>query len=680
MHRRVLRRDVRIGRYAALIAVLILPATALCGIAMAADDPPAEPLDQQTIFEMRDALHRMEAGRQSLPPISRSTRAIGCDVLHYDLQLFVDMDADTIGGVTTVQIESTTDGLTEVLLHLHGLTVWEAMIGTTPLAVSHIGDDLTITLDRAYSTGEIFSIAIDYSGHPSHGSWGGFWFYNDMAFNLGVGIYVNPPSLGSWWFPCYDEPDDKASFTFHYTVAEGLMAVGNGLLTATVPNPVEQTVTYTWEEPHPTSTYLAAIAVADWREIPDPVYPEFIYHYVLPSDSLDAIGSFQNVSTMMDAFTTRYAPYQYDKFSYVGVRQGDMEHQTLVAHYLPYINGHTTYDWLLAHELSHHWWGDWVTIADWRDVWLSEGFATYSEAIYFEHTGGMSAYHTYVNASIINYYLSSGETYPIYDPVFLWGSTSYEKGACVLHMLRHVVGTDTFFDILEAWGAAYGFSNAVTTDFIAMTNTVSGQDLTWFFDQWIYQPGYPEYEWSWYTHSGPGGSDTLYVHVDQVQTIGPVFRMPVDFGVTLATGSTTVTATVDQASQLLTFAFDEAVVDVEFDPDRWILCRKDEVMTGVAGVPPAGLHFRLGRAAPNPFAGSTTLDLRADDRSVPVKVGVYDGTGRLVRLLFDEPVASERSIEWDGRDAAGHAVASGVYFMRAEQGSLSETRRIVLLR
>ncbi|MGD8395067.1 MAG: M1 family aminopeptidase [Candidatus Eiseniibacteriota bacterium] len=635
----------------------------------------------------RDILHRPLPGLELPPHSTCDARAADYDVLHYDLALTVDMDADTLEGTTTVTIESTVGGLTEVRLHLAQLTVRGVELGATPLAHSHAGDEITITLDRPYSSGEIFTLAVTYSGQPGHESWGGFWFYPDMAFNMGVAIYSLPPSMGRYWFACYDEPDDKATVTAHYTVRDDLMAVGNGVLTGSVPHPAEQTVTWTWEETHPTSTYLVCVAVADWCVIPDPVDPELIHHYVLPADSVNALGSFQNVHQMMDAFSSRYAPYQFDKFSYAGVRKGDMEHQTCVAHLRNYINGTTNYDWLLAHELSHHWWGDWVTIADWRDVWLSEGFATYSEAVYQEHVGGVAAYHAYMNTQILDYYLASGELYPIYDPVFLWGSTSYEKGAAVLHMLRHVVGTDTFFQILETWGATYGFQNVLTPDFVAVASTVAGEDLAWFFDQWIYEPGYPRLDWSWWVRGG-ATVDTLHVAIDQVQTVGPIFVMPVDLRVSLAGGDEIVTAVVDEAAEHLVFTFDETPTDVSFDPDRWLLCRAEEQTTSIAmpgetGSPAAGLPaaLALGPAAPNPFTARTGARLATGDARTPVAVGIYDGSGRLVRLLLQERVAGERRVEWDGRDAGGHGVASGVYFMRATQdGRLAAARRIVLVR
>jgi hypothetical protein len=218
----------------------------------------------------------------------------------------------------------------------------------------------------------------------------------------------------------------------------------------------------------------------------------------------------------------------------------------------------------------------------------------------------------------------------------------------------------------------------VTPDFVQVASTVSGQDLSWFFDPWIYEPGFPVYEWSWSSRSGER-SDTLLVQVDQVQTIGPVFRMPIDFLVTFASGDSTVTATVDQASQLVSFTFEETPLDVAFDPDRWVLCQKSEVETGVETPPIAGALV-LRPAGPNPFGAATAMRLSVADTDLPVDLGVYDGAGRLIRMLMTGHVEAECVIEWDARDDGGSRVASGVYFMRARQGDRTLTRRLIVLR
>lgn len=652
----------------------LLSAAALAG---SGEDQSGVAAGDDDSWIIREALHRVEAARPQLGLLTLPPTPTDFDVQHYEIRLQVNTSNSTLTGQTDIVVESEADDLAAVLLHLKTLTVSAVRIGATALAYTHTGDNLTVQLDRVYTAGELLTLTVDYAGTPSHEAWGGFWFHPEMAFNMGVGLYSDPPSMARNWFPCFDEPQDKATVTAHYTVRDDWKAVGTGLLTAVTPNPADHTITYSWNEPHPTSTYLVSISAADWAAIPDPVYPALICNYVLPGDSVHAITSFQNVHHMMDAYTTRYGAYPFDKFGFVGVRIGDMEHQTMVAHMRTLINGNNYWDPILAHELSHHWWGDWVTVADWRDVWLSEGFATFSEAIYQEHRLGMTGYHNSMNG-IMDYYLNSGETFPIYDPVSMWGATSYEKGGSVLHMLRRILGDAVFFDLLAQWGAAHGFGNALTSDFTAMAEAVSGQDLNWFFDPWIYQAGYPRYEWSWRSVEG-GAVDTLRVHVNQVQSIGPDFRMPIDFRVTLgSSGNTTVTGVVEQASEDLVFTFPQLPTAVAFDPERWVLCRKAEVTAGVPiGVPAGTLTLRP--SGPNPFQATTTVLLSTSDPATPVEVSIHDGTGRSVRDLGREFVQGTKAVVWNGRDDAGNPAASGVYFLRARQGPREKTHRVLLL-
>jgi aminopeptidase N len=164
------------------------------------------------------------------------------------------------------------------------------------------------------------------------------------------------------------------------------------------------------------STYLAALSVSDYVDMQDSTY-SWIHYYVYPWEIADAQGSFANVNVIMDRFEDLYGDYPWDaKFSYVETPKGDMEHVTEVYHIAAAVNGSTVYDWLLAHEMSHQWWGDCVTEYEWSDVWLSEGFATYSEALWAEYYGWAS-YDQYMVEDIMLPYLASGELFPLTSPV-----------------------------------------------------------------------------------------------------------------------------------------------------------------------------------------------------------------------------------------------------------------------
>ncbi len=632
-------------------------------------------------MEARRGLERIIGG--SLADTSHSF-----DVLHYELNIDFDLANQLLFGETGVQNVSEVNGLDSITLHLVDLMVDSITMDGNLLGYQHAGGVIEIGLDTTFYQGDTFEVRVAYQGHPSHEAWGGFWFYPHVAFNLGVGLYTDPPSMARNWFPCYDEPFDKATADMFFTVPDTAVAVSNGILVETIPDTVNQTITYHWQESHQMATYLVSVAISNYVMVEDPYYP-FIYHYVYPEDSMNAVGSFQNVHLMMEAFETLFSPYHFSKFSYVEAALGDMEHQTCVTHHEGCIYGGTAYDWLLAHEMAHQWWGDWVTIADWRDIWLNEGFATYCEALYFGYAYGDSAYHAYMLQSIMNVYLNSGELFPIYDPQEMWGETVYEKGASVLHMLRHVVGDSVFFEILRVYGNTYAHGNVITPDFQAVCESVSGDTLDWFFQEWIYDWAYPVYEFGWWADSVGPGQYQVNVQVEQVQTVGPIFNMPIDFRIHTLSGDTTIVAVVDQQFQGFQFTVFSQPSDFEFDPENWVLKEATEI-PGVEESASDKLQvtsYRLEQNLPNPFSMSTSIPYHVPGNGQletgnwqHVSLSVYDAAGRLVRTLVNgmrEP--GFYTVIWDGRDDSGREVPGGIYFCRMVSDGFGTTRKLVLL-
>lgn len=639
-------------------------------------------------WKARDRFHVMEGYRPEVP--LRPDSLHDFDVLKYELNISFDLNAQTLSGTAGVHVRSEAADLDSIFLHLVQLAVDSVWTAGKPLSFSHGGGVIEIGLDTTISAGDTFEVTIAYHGHPGNegpSGFGGFYFTPKVAFSMGVGLYTVPPSMGRYWFPCYDAPNDKAEFDMSYTVPLSKVAVSNGILVDTVPDYAESTMTYIWSEHHPTSTYLVAVSISDYVVVPDSVY-SWIYSFVYPEDSSKAVTSFRNVNRMMDAYENFFSPYHFDRFGYVEAPKGDMEHQTCVTHLSWLINGSNNYDWILAHELSHHWWGDWVTVGDWRDIWLNEGFATYCEAIYEEYMGGWNAYHDYVVNDIMSYYLFSGELFPIYDPQQMWGATSYEKGASVLHMLRHVVTDSLFFDILNSYGSKYAYGNAVTRDFQAVCESIYGQDLDWFFNEWIYDWAYPQYVYDYWQ----SGVDTVKVAILQEQAVGPIFVMPVDFSLGTQGGDTAVTGWVDESPETLAFTFPGANADsFAFDPDDWILklARYEPGVAEREGI--QAYHVRKARiiASPNPFTETTNLTfvpgmgMRTDGGA---SLTIHDLTGRIVKTFRyggrHEQVAtgSNYVFLWDAKDERGCELPSGVYFCRLDSGKVVAFSKLVFLR
>ena len=597
------------------------------------------------------------------------------DVISYDVTVEVFPALEVLECITDVVFTPEITGLDEIRLDLVGMAVTAVSDINGSLSYSQVEDSLFITLAQPIDPGDTIWVRIDYSGTPWNeggGGFGGFWFNTtgsgNVSYHMGVGVYTDPPSLGRVIFPCWDHPADKASIDFHITVPDTLYAVANGDLLSMDENGTDATLTYNWSQPLLMPTYLAAFAVSDYVVMVDSTY-DWIYYYVYPGEEDDALVSFQNVNLMMDQYESAYGAYPWDtKFSYVQTPKGDMEHLTQVYHIYFAINGSNNYDWLLAHELSHHWWGNCVTEDIWTDVWLSEGFAVYSEAVWAEYYGE-AAYNDYVVNDMMIPYLNSGELFPITNPTTpaeMWSYTTYQKAGSVLHMLRHIMGDADFYLALGNYFEEFKYSNAYTDDFRDHVEAVTGGDIDWFFDTWLHDWGYPVYdiEYSWVA---AGAEWELTVDLEQIQTTGPVFTMPLEFLVFGASEDSIVVMWNDQAAQSEVFTVPFEPTLVEFDPGNYVLSTH---LTGVEDqpLPPllgtGALHF-----APNPALQSTVL-LWSGMTGSDLNVGLYDISGR--KLLDWSLAEGERVLDLTG-------MPSGMYLIEASgPGNIRQTAKLII--
>ncbi|PIE51377.1 hypothetical protein CSA37_11655 [Candidatus Fermentibacteria bacterium] len=585
------------------------------------------------------------------------------DVLHYDLSIDIDRESETIDGTAEIEFVPAEDNLTEFRLYLKDLTVTNV---TGAASYSHVADSLFITLASPGSTSDTLNLVIDYNGNPPEESWGGFHFRPDAVFHMGVG-FVEDPSMGKYMFPCHDRPADKASFDFHITVPDSMYAVANGD-SAGVTDNSDGTLTYHWTLDQPMSTYLAALSAADYAVLHDSTDAR-IFYYVYSWDVADALVSFSNADLMMANFENLYAPYPWNcRFAYVQTPIGDMEHLSQVFHMAAAVNGNTNYDWLLAHEMSHHWWGDCVTERYWKEVWLSESFATYSEALWME-TYGNDEYMDYIRNNIMKPYLNSGELFSIVDPqtpAELWSNTTYEKGASVLHMLRQLMGDSSFFAAYGTYFNEFKYSLATTEDFQNHAEAQYG-DLDWFFQQWVYGEGYPVYdvqsEWT-----QQGSNWQLDVTIDQIQSVSNFFTMPVELLVEGNTQDTLITFWNNVENQEETFTIPFEPVSVTFDPETKILS------TSVLGAEeeffdPEGAVSTM-YLGPNPATAATVLNWQGT-AEIQLYVSIYDLSGRVVEELILEP--GHRNLDLTG-------IPAGSYIVDVHTpGNIRQAARLVIL-
>ncbi|MBN2056539.1 hypothetical protein JW905_16560, partial [bacterium] len=291
--------------------------------------------------------------------------------------------------------------------------------------------------------------------------------------------------------------------------------------------------------------------------------------YVYTDQEAMAAGDFGETPDIIEFFAESFGEYPFiqEKYGQVGVPiGGGMEHQTITHIRDSYITGAGMLS-LVAHELAHQWWGDYITMASWPDIWLNEGFATYSDALYQEHRFGAEHLRNLMKGY-------AGTTYhgSIYDPVQLFDGIVYYKGAWVLHMLRWLVGEDNFWAIMRAYydNQDLAFGNASTDDFRMVCETVFGQDLTQFFQQWIYGESRPTYEYGWSVDAGSGGG-TVELTIRQTQTDTGLFTMPLELGFLDAEGWQYHRIWNSLAEQTYQFETDNPVYFIEFDPNERVL-------------------------------------------------------------------------------------------------------------
>jgi hypothetical protein len=466
-----------------------------------------------------------------------------------------------------------------------------------------------VTLPSVKNTDDVFTVRVAFDGTPVNV---GFGAINYTTHNSGADPIVftlsEPWYAYSWW-PNKDDNRDKATFEIEITAPSTMTVATNGMQTSSTNISGGRTTT-TWAPVAPMTTYLFSMAATNYNTFTDVyIHPggsmplEF---YIYPeSDTQNNRDRWLVVKPMLDTFSALFGPYPFLDEKY-GIYQfnfgGGMEHQTMTGQ-----GGFG--ESLTAHELGHQWWGNMVTCATWNDIWLNEGFATYSEALWeeFEPGAAAGALHSAMAARRPSQFNGSTYTFDASSPSRIFsGSFTYDKGAWILHMLRWAIGDADFFQSLLDYRAACEFESATTDDFQSIVEQVEGADLDWFFNQWVYGFGAPWYERSWTEHV-VNGDRFVEVHLAQTQpgSYEPVFTMPMAIDITTNSGVEVATIWNDAQSEHLLIPVGDAVADVDFDPDTWILAETVSDVTFVEGPPKI---IDAGTAFGGDMDGQATFD------------------------------------------------------------------------
>lgn len=663
-------------------AALILLATALSA------QTPFEEAHSDIIRKLDIERARAAFERTPLLMPDPTANQLQYDVLHYVMDIAFNPTTTKVSGSVTVTLESLVDGLLAVDLDADEvLTIAAVEDGAAdPLPWTRSTDIVTVELPVGLAAGEQTTFTVSYGGFPTTATNTGM-FFRDFSGTPVIYSLSEPWGARTWW-PCKDYPDDKATFEINLSVPDTLIAASNG----TYLGYTEETQwtapyrRYHWQETSPMAPYLASIAASEYVVLEDyfvyaPAETMPITHYVFPSRAYVCAESFNITVPALEFFSSIFGLYPYVDEKYgkaLASLGGGMEHQTLCSYGWWFGNGAHDYDWLFVHELAHQWFGDCITCKDWTHIWLNEGFASYAEALWTEHVDGTAALHAYMadkdNPANWNGPIIRDPDSP--DPWYYFDSVVYDKAAWVLHMLRHIVGDSTFFQTLQAYTAdpRYRHGVAETADFVGVCEDQYGAPLDWFFDEWLTREDRLTLEWGWgVTPTGDGFDIT--VMIDQMQAAS--YTMPVDLRVTLDGAAIDTVLWMDEFHEEYTIALDGPVLEAALDPDHWILCDKYDTTTGERMLP---LATRLEQNVPNPFNPATRIRF-ALSGSGRVSLRVYDVRGRLVTTLADRHFPyGTYDVTWNGTNARGRPVASGVYFCRLETVRKQFTKKMVLLR
>ena len=508
------------------------------------------------------------------------------DVLNYTLNLDIyhcfinpfpkDFQASN---TITFKVDST---LSSIQMNAINTSLTIDSVTIAGMSFTHTNDILTVQLDRTYNPGEIVQVKIFY--HHNNVSDHGFYVQDGMVFT------DCEPEGARCWYPCWDKPSDKATLDLTAYTPANVKLGSNGILMDST-NVADTMIIYHWVSTNRISTYLIVISakvdykldILYWHKLSNPNDSvPFRFYY---NDGEDPTPVENIIRQMTTYYSQNYCEHPHPKNGFASLNNlfpwGGMENQTLTS-----ICQDCWREGLVSHEFAHQWFGDMITCATWADIWLNEGFATWSEAFWIEYSGGWSAYKSTIDGDATLYF-EGNPGWPIYVPGWAIHTPgmdtlfntyiTYEKAACVLHQLRYMLGDTLFFRTLQSYCADtnFRFKNATTADFNAKVNQVTGENYDWYFNAWLLQPNHPVYQNSYNIRSLGAGEWQIDFRIHQIQTNAPYFPMILEFRIQFADSTdANIRVLNDADNEQFNWKFSKQPVAFQFDPDNQIVLKK----------------------------------------------------------------------------------------------------------
>lgn len=504
------------------------------------------------------------------------TRNPNIDIKHYRFEIELNDASNIIVGRAEVT----------VLFHTHipqfeldligkstgesGMEVSKVLHKKNPIAFKHQNNKLSIFTPSTIQPDDTATFEILYKGVPEDGlvisrnKFGDRTFFGD-----------NWPNRARYWLPTIDHPYDKASCEFVVTAPSHYQVIGNGVKVEQSTLSGSRTLTH-WKEDIDIPTKVMVIGVAHFATtISGYVDTIPVETWVYPQNKEAGFLDFKVASNVLDYFNDQIGPYPYKKLANVQstTRYGGMENASNIFYFENSVTGNNEREGLIAHEIAHQWFGDSASEADWYHVWLSEGFATYFTNLYFEHTYGRDRLieEMKTQRNEVTAYFKQNPA-PVIDTTLVninrvLNTNSYQKGGWVLHMLRHEVGDEAFWNGIRTYYKTYRNGNALTGDFRMEMERTSGKDLKDFFTQWLRQSGHPVLDASWGYNAK---KKTVDLNLTQRQS--SIFAITLEIGLKMPDGSIKVEPIhLDKKEGTYALKVDNRPSEVILDPNVWLL-------------------------------------------------------------------------------------------------------------
>lgn len=514
----------------------------------------------------------------------QTERSRASDFIHYRVTLAFDLDAKIFQGENRITLTPFADGVSRIELDAEGIVI-ESVLGPdgNELFFERSDSSVVIVTSSPLSYGDTVDVTVQYRGEGSQAG----LFFDDASDD-----HPRMVSTDSWpdearsWIPLYDYPHDKATHELIVTVAEGDRVLSNGRLLGVTKDEAAGTSTWHWSQELPHSTYLMMVAIGPFVVIQDSLGDLPVSYWVYPEDEEDARRIFEKTPRMIgfysDLFDHPYPWAKYDQVTTPHVGGGAEATSATILGDGVIHDRRAEQDFsrerVIAHEVAHQWWGNLITLREWSHAWLNESFGTYSDYLWTRHEKGEDE-GAWDLLGKKNQYLREADTryqrpivFPRYHrPHDNFDSHTYPKGAVILHQLRYLLGDEPFFRTLSAFLHEHAFEPVDTHDFMRTVKEVTGRNMDWFFEQFVFRPGHPVFEVSSEWDSEAGEVRLSVVQVQSRDHGVPLYRIPVRIGIVTPSGNRVEEVWVTGEETTFVFPSPEEPLLVRFDEGNWLL-------------------------------------------------------------------------------------------------------------